>query len=339
LLAFLCLFLSIGFRSNAGIEGKLTSNESDKKPVQKLNDSSTHTPRFISSPLQDFSAPGNYLTAYFLADIPGEGETMTASRIYYPIEGDTIPGEAYPCPIVIFGHGWMMGIDRYYSFGEHLASWGYITVLPTYSNPIFFPEHERRARCLVAAGRYVAALNEECGHVFYKKLDPDCWGFSGHSLGGALSMLVGALYSTTSLMDTLRVLVSMSGPDTSPSMDEERISLPKMLLGGTKDKIVPWEEMKTDIWDNSPAPGVFMVFRGANHNQFMDWSTPIEDLFDGTPEISRSLQLLLTRRHMTAYMERYMKGNKSHWNYQFCYGDSVRYGTHIDYWEIHRAVP
>jgi dienelactone hydrolase len=355
IISIICVFLVNGFSLSAGfslpVSFTLTAPFSAHPGVERtrgvtdMNEypaasttisSSVHSPapRFIAARVEDFSAPGVYSTAFVTADIPGQGETMNDSRIYYPVEGDTIPSSASPCPIVVFGHGWMMGIDRYYSFAEHFASWGYVTVLPTYSNPVFFPEHERRARCLVAAGRYVAALDDEYGHLFYGKLDPERWGFAGHSLGGSLSMLAGALFSESSLMDTLRVLVSLSGPDTSPSTEEENLILPKMILGGTKDLIVPWEDIKRDIWDNSPAPGTFAVFSGANHNQFMDWSTALEDLFDGTPEISRERQLMLTRRHMTAYMERYVKGDRSQWNYQFCYGDSVRFGEYIDYAEI-----
>ena len=37
---------------------------------------------------------------------------------------------------------------------------------------------------------------------------------------------------------------------------------------------------------------------------------------------------------MTSYFERYMHGDGSRWNYQFCYGDSVRLGAHMDYVEV-----
>ena len=56
-----------------------------------------------------------------------------------------------PAPIVVFAHGWEMGIGRYYSYAEHLASWGYVVVMPTYSNPTLSPQHDRRARLVVVA--------------------------------------------------------------------------------------------------------------------------------------------------------------------------------------------
>ncbi|MBD3369083.1 hypothetical protein GF402_01815 [Candidatus Fermentibacteria bacterium] len=60
---------------------------------------------------------------------------MTDSRIYYPDSSGSIPPSAAPCPIIVLGHGFMMGIDRYYSYAKHLASWGHVVVLPPFPIP------------------------------------------------------------------------------------------------------------------------------------------------------------------------------------------------------------
>jgi dienelactone hydrolase len=288
----------------------------------------------LSAQTPDFAAPGSFGWGSFTVDIPGDGETMTDSRVYHPSVSDTIPQAATPCPIVVFGHGWNMGIDRYESFAEHLSSWGYVVCLPTYSNPVIVPNHHRRARCMVAAGRFVAELNGQSGHPLEGKLASDRQGFAGHSLGGAVSLLAASMYADSGFSDTLRVLVSLSGPNTDPDTQEELIHQPKMILGGTQDLYTPWETMKAELWDNTPPPGAFAVIDGANHTQFMDWSTWLEELFDGSPGIPRELQLELTRRYMTAFLERYLHDDGSGWNFEFCYGDSLLSGAYIDTAEV-----
>lgn len=64
----------------------------------------------------DFDTTGRYAVNYRTANIPGYYETMNNSRIYYPDSAGQVPGSCVPCPIIVFGHGFMMGIDRYYSY-------------------------------------------------------------------------------------------------------------------------------------------------------------------------------------------------------------------------------
>ncbi|MBN1233494.1 MAG: hypothetical protein JXA60_09100 [Candidatus Coatesbacteria bacterium] len=277
----------------------------------------------------DFSKSGTFDYDSLTVSIPGDGETMSNSMIYHPWDNGKVPDQAKPCPIVVFGHGWQMPIDRYNSYARHLATWGYIVVLPTFSNPVVNPEHERRSRCLIAAARYIVNLNNQSSSRLFNAVDTDNWGFAGHSLGGSLSLLAASLYGVQ-LRDSLHAVVSFSGPKTTPDTQEENILCAKMILGGTKDKICDWIQMRADMWDKAKKPGVFAIIKGANHNQFMDYSTPLEDIFDGKADINRLLQLKLARRHMTAYIERYLKNDKSKWNYSFCYGDSMKGSSYMD---------
>ncbi len=267
---------------------------------------------------QDFAARGPYADTFRVMDIPGTTEVMRGSRVYYPDSAGVIPGSAAPAPIAVFGHGWQMGIDRYYSYARHLASWGYVCVLPTISNPISNPEHDKRARLMADAARFVGTLDTVPGDPFFGALDRANWGFTGHSMGGSLSMLAA---DTLRLGDTLRCVVGIACPQTTPPTRSANILLPKMILPGGVDNIAPWRDVRAAFWADAPPPGAFAVIRGANHGYVMDYSYFWEN--GGTATITRAEQQRITRRHLTAFFERYLHGDTSEWNYAHCYGDSI----------------
>lgn len=284
---------------------------------------------FLNAQTPIFDSLGRYSVAYRIEHIPGQYEIMTNSRIYYPDSNNQIPQSAVPCPIVVFGHGYQMGIDRYYSYAQHLASWGYVVVLPTISNPFPTPEHYTRAHSMVDAARWTANRNFVIGDIFYNKLDAFNWGFVGHSMGGGIALLAA---DTFKLKDTLRAVVSFASPQTTPATHSEHLNLPKMILAGSVDNIAPWQQIRQAYWQNAPAPGVFAVIYGANHGYFMDYSYFWEN--GGTATISRNLQQKISRRYMTAYFERYLHNDLSAWNFLFCYGDSVIHTPIFDTVEI-----
>lgn len=277
----------------------------------------------------DFSAPGRFGWAWRTEDIPGASELMDGSRIYYPDSAGAFPQSAVPAPVVVFGHGWQMGIDRYYSYAEHLASWGFVVVLPTISNPIVNPEHFARARLMVDAARFTAGLDTTPGDRFFGLLDRWNWGFAGHSMGGGLAMLAA---DTFGLYDTLRVAVAIHSPQTTPPAHGAHVLQPRLVLAGGVDNIAPWDDVRSAYWQGSLPPGAFAVIHGANHGYVMDFSYFWED--GGTATITRETQQRIIRRHLTAFLERYQHGDSSEWNFDYTYGDSVRLSAEFDSVEV-----
>ena len=272
----------------------------------------------VSAQTSDFSAAGPSDWDFRIEDIQGTTELMMGSRIYFPDSAGTFPPAAVPAPIVVFGHGWQMGIDRYYSYAQHLASWGYVTVLPTYSNPLINPEHAKRAQLMVDAARFVSALDTVSGDRFHGALDRWNWGFAGHSLGGSISLLAA---DTFALYETLRAVVALASPQTTPPTHSQHLLLPKLLLPGSVDNIASWQDVRSAFWADAPPPGTFAVISGANHGYYMDYSRFWEN--GGNATITRETQQMIARRHLTACFERYLHGDSSAWNFAYTFGDSI----------------
>jgi len=284
----------------------------------------------VSAQYPDYDTTGPFPTvSYRTENIPGFYETMNNSRIYYPSSGNQVHPNAVPCPIIVFGHGFQMGIDRYYSYAQHLATWGFIVVLPTISNPFPTPEHYTRAHSMVDAARWVASRDTVISDIFYNKLDRFKWGFTGHSMGGGLACLAA---DTFRLIDTLKAVVSLASPQTTPPTHSQHIITPKLIMAGSVDNIAPWNDVRSAYWQNTPAPGTFAVIHGANHGYFMDYSYSWEN--GGTATITRAEQLRIARRHMTAFFRRYLKNDTTLWNYHYCFGDSIYHHPTMDSVEV-----
>jgi len=249
----------------------------------------------------------------------GSTSNMSGSKIYYPSDGGNgVAPSAVPCPIVVFGHGFNISIDQYVSYGRHLASWGYVVVIPTISNPFPLPSHYGRAIDMKAAARYLAGLDTTQSDIFYGKLDRWNWAFAGHSMGGSIACLAA---DTLRITDTLKCVVSFSGPQSTPATHPQHIAQPLLILEASNDQIAPWNEVYTAFYRGGVQPATFAVINGGNHSQFTDsWTSPFGD---GSATITRGLQRRYARRYLTAWLERYLKGSRTPLNYHCCFGDSI----------------
>ena len=299
------------------------------------------TAMFAAAQCPDYSEPGDFSADYVVIDeIPTEDETMDDSRVYYPAAGDTVSEEAAPCPIVVFGHGFMTSEDNYYSYAAHFATHGYVCIIPTFSNPFLFPNHNYRARLMITAGHYLVDLNETVVDIFHAKLDADCWAFAGHSMGGSISLLTADRYvnypdSTYHLGDTLRAVIALGSPQSDPETVPEHITTPTMVLTGSEDGIAPWEDVRSAFWEGGSYAGVFAVIAGANHTYFTDVHGTY--FTDGSATISREEQLAICRKHMTPFLNFHCRGDSSPCAIAYSYGDSIAESAEMDSAEIRGA--
>ena len=103
---------------------------------------------------QDLSQPGPRIAAQRdVTVVRGNGSTFTAT-VHYPATaaqaGSPIDAANGPYPIIAFGHGFVTPVTQYASTGAHLASWGFVVLLPQTQGSLF-PSHSAFADDLVSA--------------------------------------------------------------------------------------------------------------------------------------------------------------------------------------------
>lgn len=144
--------------------------------------------------VRDPGLPGDLAVGSVARDVPVTGGGMLDVDVYFP-EGDepgVVDPEACPCPVVVFGHGFSRNRSRYSDLGEHLASRGFVVVLPQFRCSIFGCDHDRAGNDMVAVIDWMLAEDADPGSIFFERIDEGAIGTSGHSAGGLWSLLAAA---------------------------------------------------------------------------------------------------------------------------------------------------
>ena len=149
-----------------------------------------------------------------------------------------MPEGVGPFPVVAFTHGFQLAPADYVSYGEHLASWGYLALLPQFPGGLFGgPTH-------VDLGNYLSALLdwvEGDEVVLGGKADATRIGLAGHSMGGKISLLLASEDDRPMAVFGVDPVDAAGGPIPMPEADypsvtPERmgsITIPLGLLGET----------------------------------------------------------------------------------------------------------
>lgn len=214
--------------------------------------------------------PGNYDVKNINI---GVMENYKSYTIYYP---SNINSSNQQFPLIIFSNGTGIKASSYPALLEHLASWGFVVIgtEEEYSWNGFSSE-----MCL----RLAIKLNESEQYLdwksnpFYRKIDLNNIGVSGHSQGG-----VGVVNAATDTTHANMIKAIYAASTTNKTLasalewdfDATKINVPTLLVAGTGDvdsrTILPLESMM-DIYNDIPntITKVMMRRRGVDHGDML----------------------------------------------------------------------
>jgi len=262
----------------------------------------------MSDPGIAASEPGPYF--YFRIDREfedAERERVIPAYIYLPsADGQNPAAESAPFPLVLVVHGFSGNREMMIRYGERLATWGYIAVVPSlpYTNPLYLfkMNHVESAKDLLFVLNAICCEHEQEGSAFHNLVDRTRLAAVGHSMGGKLSTLAswmdGGLRTVFGLDP-----VDGAGPITAdtpefPRMTPERVQelqIPTLYCGSERggEGMVPCapEDLNYhQFWLFSPPPSVEITFIGADHTDFIP-DMPLDpcDLGSADPEIVKAL--------------------------------------------------
>lgn len=165
-------------------------------------------------------------------------------------------------PVISWGNGTDATPDRYDGLFEHLASWGFI-VIDSYSTTT------GTGKEIVAAIDCLSKENELENSLFYQKIQTESIGVAGHSQGSTGVINAHTNYESGALIKTI---VSIALPDLKycdpeDVYDTARVTVPFLMMGGTRDFIIsPASSNELALQNaNASTPVMMGMAKGAAH--------------------------------------------------------------------------
>ncbi|MEO9004348.1 MAG: alpha/beta hydrolase, partial [Ginsengibacter sp.] len=169
-------------------------------------------------------------------------------------------------PVVVFGHGFLIGSGSYKWLADSLARNGFIVAFPNTEGSVS-PNHDAFGKDLSIVCSKIIELNDDASSLFFGRLLRKA-AVGGHSMGGGASFLAAA-----SDNPDIYALFNFSAAETSPSAIDAAasVNVPSLVLSGSRDCIVP-ADTQLKMFNNIPATNckVYVNVTDALHCQFAD---------------------------------------------------------------------
>jgi len=266
---------------------------------------------------------GDYEVGFRSEQIPGIPGLDAAwiHSVCFPSDGgETINPAAKPCPVVYLVPGLNISPWFYRSYGEHMASWGYVVVMPYI---IRFDNYQAIDDILT----HIDFLEGEVGTPgsFYEDaVDLSKIGLTGHSMGGkyaVMGLFLEDRFKTSVSIDPTYIGLGEGSnwPDVDPA-DLALITQPLLMIGAPQPSFFsPAGTTMHDIYEAATGPTQVVAVTGSSHVSFIDDNElGIYDFFHfGTgvrlPD-SDSVHTI-TKRYMVSWFNVFLRGQTEYETY------------------------
>ncbi len=209
-------------------------------------------------------------------------------------------------PLIVLGHGFVMGIDAYANIVDALTPNGYAVALVDTETGIS-PDHTDFGNDL----SFTVDAVMELGGIFTGKFGPKA-ALMGHSMGGGSSFLVAQSANVD-------ILVAFAPADTNPSAITAAASItkPVLIFGGEDDCVAGIADHQQPMYDALPNTNckTLITVLGGSHCKFAN-----NNLACSTGEVFCSGSLSRTDQHailnslLLPYLDSFLKGATNAWS-------------------------
>lgn len=230
-------------------------------------------------PIGDPREPGPYGSTTGSASLDlGLGSNVTVTL--------HLPDDAGPHPVVVLTHGFQLSPSNYTSYGEHLASWGFVVVMPQFPGGLFnAPTHAELRDATVALLDWIESTGDVEAGPLLGRADANAIGLSGHSMGGKISLLTTAGDARPRAVFGIDPVDAAGGPGTSagpdyPSVTPElmpAITVPVAVVGETTNATggfgqacAPADQNFQQYFEYAQSPALEIEVLDASHMSFLD---------------------------------------------------------------------
>jgi len=227
----------------------------------------------------------------------GEFETQLRDRdrnrsmdllVLYPTDEGDDPGAH---PLLVFNHGFLLSSEGYRSYGEHLASHGFVVGLPSFPTSFFNVHHAKLALDVRFVIDYLLASTQDVTHPLFGRIDASRIGASGHSLGGKLSLLEAVSDERILAVAVLDPVDEgnplwedpVRYPSVAPELMPE-LSIPLLFIGAELGSVLitfspcaPEDENYERFYEAANSPAIEITQLDVGHGQYVDEAAESED--------------------------------------------------------------
>ncbi len=223
----------------------------------------------------DDGTDGPYGAAFVEAQVRARVTDVFAAEIVFPSDAAGAFAEvAAPAPAVLLEHGGLVAPERYRWLAAHLATRGYLVVMPSHASNLSILEPDNGLYALDELVR----LSESGPDLLRGSFDVNApITAMGHSLGGVVSAKQWS--REPEALDALVMLASWPAPG-DPVSDRDA---PVLVVTGSTDQSATLDEVLSHEGDYASAPWTAVV-TGLNHYGWTDAFTVAELAKDGPIE-------------------------------------------------------
>ena len=218
-------------------------------------------------------------------------------------------------------------VDSYTLFTEELAKRGFIVVVTQpLSDETDVEETLERFTDIHGA---MVQQNQSNVHVLgtVGNIDVSHWGVSGHGKGAAAAYLAFPFWNQTGLASAEQPPRGLFGlgldlEDLDEDFEWSDVATPEfpqpntgLFITGTVDEVAPSQETMERVDEHGGIAWQWMHLLGANHYQFQDTQSFLEN--DGDATMSQTAQIDLASEHVIAYLDTVLHGDHSRFREAF----------------------
>lgn len=227
--------------------------------------------------------------------------------IYYPAttSGSGTPVESGQFPVLVFGHGFLIGTGVYDVVWNELVPEGYIMVLPQTESGLI-PSHEDFGKDIAFLVDQMQ-LEGQNGSSPFNGAVAATSAAMGHSMGGG-SAFLSVQYSTN-----INAIATLAAAETNPSAEAAaaNISIPSLIISGANDCVTPPADhqqlMHNALISNCKS---YVSITGGSHCQFASFSLPCSTgELTCSADISDVQQQELTASLLLPWLNFYLKSD------------------------------
>ncbi len=244
---------------------------------------------------------------------PARSNRSVPCEIYYPSNtaGESTPIATGQFPLIIFGHGFVMGYDAYQSYWDSIVPKGYIMVFPTTEGSIIpTPNHLTFGLDLAFAVTKMQSEGNLNTSFFYQKIALTS-AILGHSMGGKGSVIASS--NNTNITTTVSFGMSNSNSPDAIAVYAPLVTVPAIVFSGANDCVAVPVDNQVPLYNALGSQcKTFISVIGGSHCQFAESNFNCnfgETTCSPAPTITRDEQHAIVLSLLLPYLDNMLKNN------------------------------